>query len=107
MLLLVHEREVNNMIAYSKEEILAEVKDYLNEEYMQTARILTREPRPWWTDEKESKDSAVKRAMGAVMFAQRFHVYYDELEQAFEDFKNKIYMIEPTTVIEHRGGVIL
>lgn len=95
------------MTTYSKTEILEEIKNYLDEEYRQTSRILTREPRPWWTDEKESKDSAVKRAMGAVMFAQRFHVNYDELEEAFEDFKGKISMIEPATVIEHRGGVIL
>ena len=95
------------MIAYSKEEIVTEVKNYLDVEYKQIARILTREPRPWWVDEKESKDSAVKRALGAVMFAQRFHVNYDELEEAIEDFKGKIYMIEPTMVIEHRGGVIL
>lgn len=95
------------MIAYSKEEIVTEVKNYLDEEYKRTARILTREPRPWWAKVEETKQSAIVRGMGAVMFAQRFHVYYDELEEAFEDFKGKIYMIEPTMVVEHRGGVIL
>lgn len=95
------------MTTYSKTEILEEVKNYLDDEYRQTARILTKEPRPYWVDEEKSKDAAIKRAMGAIMFAQKFHCNYDELEEAFEDFKGKIYMIEPTTVIEHRGGIIL
>jgi hypothetical protein len=95
------------MIAYSKEEILAEVKNYLDDEYRQTASILTTEPRPYWIKVEERKDAAIKRALGAIMFVQKFHVPYDELEKAFEDFKGDIYMIEPTTVVEHRGGVIL
>lgn len=95
------------MTTYSKTEILEKVKNYFDDEYRQTARILTKKPRPFWVKVDETKDSAVKRALGVVMFAQRFYCGYDELEEAFEDFKGKISMIEPATVIEHRGGVIL
>lgn len=94
------------MTTYSKTEILEEVKNYLDDEYKQTARILIKEPRPWWVEVEKTKDATIKRCMGVVMFAQRFYCDYNELEEAFEDFKSKIYMIEPTTVIEHRGGVV-
>jgi hypothetical protein len=93
------------MTTYSKTEILEEVKNYLDDEYNQTNRILTKAPRSWWIDPKETKEKAVNRAMGVVMFAQRFHCDYEELEAKFEDFKWKIHYIEPTREVEHRGGV--
>lgn len=95
------------MTTYSKTEILEEVKNYLDDEYRQTARILTKKPRPWWVEVEKTKDATIKRAMGVVMFAQRFYCDYDELEASFEEFKGKIYMIEPTRVIEHRGKVVI
>ena len=95
------------MTTYSKTEILEEVKNYLNDEYNRINRLLTKSPRPWWVKPKDTKDIAIKSAMGVVFFAQRFHCNYNELEASFEEFKSKIYMIEPTIEIEHRGGVII
>ena len=74
---------------------LEKLKDYLESEYRSLVNILTREELPWWCDPKESKDLALQRGLGAVMYAQYLGETYNDVNNIYEEYKTQVEAIIP------------
>lgn len=71
--------------------MLEKVKEFFEQEYKDTKRLLTREDRPFWAEPRECVDKAIQRCLGVTQFVQYCDVKYEDLgcyEEIRERFEN-------------------
>ena len=85
-------------------EMLEKFKDYLEkDEYRSLVNILTRDKLPWWIDNpNESKKLSLQRGLGACQFIQYLGVPFEEVNEIYEIFKERVEDIIPTKEREER-----
>ena len=85
-------------------EMLEKLKDYLeNDEYRSVVNILTRDKLPWWIDDPNKlKHLSLQRGLGACQFIQYLGVPFEEVNEAYNTFKEAVEAIVPTKEREVR-----
>lgn len=81
--------------------MLEKVKEFFEQEYKDTERLLTREDRPFWAEPKECVDKAIQRCLGVAQFVQYCDVKYEDLG-CYEEIRERFEKLLEETLDKDR-----
>lgn len=81
--------------------MLEKVKEFFEQEYKDTERLLIREDRPFWAEPKECVDKAIQRCLGVAQFVQHCDVKYEDLG-CYEEIRERFEKLLEETLDKDR-----
>ena len=81
--------------------MLEKVKEFFEQEYKDTERLLTRKDRPFWAEPKECVDKAIQRCLGVAQFVQYCDVKYEDLG-CYEEIRERFEKLLEETLDKDR-----